>query len=87
MTDTIKFRHLPALAAIASLLAIIFVACGEESSSSSASEVPADRADGSAMLEKAPEFTLPSANTGSEISLSQFQGDRAVVLVFYRAYW
>ncbi len=35
----------------------------------------------------APDFTLPSANTGTNISLSQFQGERHVVLVFYRAYW
>ncbi len=36
---------------------------------------------------KAPEFTLPAANKGTDISLAQFQGDQPVVLVFYRAYW
>ena len=39
-------------------------------------------------LPTAPDFTLPAANQGStEISLSSFQGDKDVVLVFYRAYW
>ena len=39
-------------------------------------------------LPAAPDFTLPAANRDStEISLSQFQGDKPVVLVFYRAYW
>ncbi len=35
----------------------------------------------------APEFDLPSANTGEQISLAQFRDDQPVVLVFYRAYW
>lgn len=39
-------------------------------------------------LPAAPDFTLPAANRDStEISLSSFQGDKEVVLVFYRAYW
>ncbi len=39
-------------------------------------------------LPKAPEFTLPAVNRdGTEISLSQFQGNKPIVLVFYRAYW
>ena len=38
-------------------------------------------------LPKAPEFTLPAVNKGTDISLAQFQGDKPVVLVFYRAYW
>jgi len=32
--------------------------------------------------EKAPDFTLTSAD-GSQVSLSQFRGDKNVVLVFY----
>ena len=32
--------------------------------------------------DKAPEFTLPST-TGEKISLSQFQGEKPVVLFFY----
>ena len=39
-------------------------------------------------LPQAPEFTLPAVNRdGTQISLSQFQDDKPVVLVFYRAYW
>ena len=41
-----------------------------------------------AKLPTAPDFTLPAANlNNTEISLSQFQGDKPVVIVFYRAYW
>ncbi len=39
-------------------------------------------------LPQAPDFSLPAVNRdGTEISLSQFQDDKPVVLVFYRAYW
>lgn len=39
-------------------------------------------------LPAAPDFTLPAANkNNAEISLSSFQGEKDVVLVFYRAYW
>lgn len=34
----------------------------------------------------APDFTLPSA-AGGVVTLSQFRGNKSVVLVFYRAYW
>ena len=34
----------------------------------------------------APDFTLPSIQ-GSEYTLSQFRGEKPVVVVFYRAYW
>ena len=34
----------------------------------------------------APLFTLPSAR-GGEVSLAGFQGQKNVVLVFYRAFW
>lgn len=36
--------------------------------------------------EIAPDFTLPAA-TGGEVSLNDFQGQKPVVLVFYRAFW
>ena len=39
-------------------------------------------------LPTAPDFTLPAANRdNAEVSLSSFQGEKPVVLVFYRAYW
>ena len=78
-----------ALFAIAALLILSF-GCNQEtetpslaetSSDSQSKSVPAD------VLPAAPDFTLPAANKGTEISLSQFQGDKPVVLVFYRAYW
>lgn len=35
--------------------------------------------------EPAPDFTLPSVS-GEQVSLSQFQGDKNVVLVFLRGF-
>jgi hypothetical protein len=35
---------------------------------------------------EAPDFTLPSIQ-GSEYTLSSFQGEQPVLVVFYRAYW
>ena len=34
----------------------------------------------------APDFTLEDMN-GNKISLSDFRGQKSVVLVFYRGYW
>jgi peroxiredoxin len=34
----------------------------------------------------APDFTLPSANSG-EVTLSALAAEQPVVLVFYRAFW
>lgn len=83
-----------------SLFAFAIVGCGQESdmtgSSSSIDEATAPEsheqvvevAEAVPNLPVAPDFTLPAANRDStEISLSQFQGDKPVVLVFYRAYW
>lgn len=36
--------------------------------------------------DKAPDFTLPS-HTGSKITLSQYRGDKNVVLAFYPLNW
>jgi len=33
-----------------------------------------------------PDFTLPNVHGGT-VTLSQFQGAKNVVLVFYRAFW
>ena len=35
---------------------------------------------------EAPDFSLPSAQ-GNQISLSEYEGDKHTILVFYRAYW
>ena len=32
-------------------------------------------------------FSLPSAQGGAEVHLGSFHGSKAVVLVFYRAFW
>lgn len=89
-----------AATALIGLFAFAIVGCGQESdttgSSSSIDEATAPEsqqqvvevAEAVPNLPTAPDFTLPAANRDStEISLSQFQGDKPVVLVFYRAYW
>ena len=86
--------------ALIGLFAFAIVGCGQEQdttdSSSSIDEATAPEsqqqvvevAEAVPNLPAAPDFTLPAANRDStEISLSQFQGDKPVVLVFYRAYW
>ena len=83
---------------IASLLLptviVVFAACGQNAFNSSFSadelhetSMQDDAVDAVPDLTAAPEFTLPAINKGTEISLSQFQGQKSVVLVFYRAYW
>ena len=37
--------------------------------------------------EIAPNFSLPAANRNVDITLSDFQGDQNVVLVFYRGFF
>lgn len=73
------------VAAVAMAVVAMLVACGGQSSDT---VQVADTSNG-ATVELAPDFTLPDANAvpGTEISLSQYRGDQAVVLVFYRAYW
>lgn len=72
-------------AAVALVTVAMLVACGGQSSDT---VQVADTSNG-ATVDLAPDFTLPDANAvpGTEISLSQYRGDQAVVLVFYRAYW
>lgn len=97
MNEAPKIRtHLIALALMIAIAAVF--ACGQsadttDSTASSIEEPPAPEAESRVAetvsdLPVAPDFTLPAANKGStEISLSSFQGDKEVVLVFYRAYW
>ncbi len=72
---------------VASLACLLALLVGCEYTSNQDVEQATTSDESVANLDKAPEFTLPSANTGTEISLSQFRDDKPVVLVFYRAYW
>ena len=87
-----------AVAILIAALALAAVACGQESSTSDSTSATIDEppapetqvevAEAIPDLPTAPDFTLPAANRdNAEISLSSFQGDKSVVLVFYRAYW
>ena len=88
-----------AATALISLFAFAIVGCGQESDTADSSSIDGATAPESQQqvvevaeavpnLPPAPDFTLPAANRDTtEISLSQFQGDKPVVLVFYRAYW
>ncbi len=86
----------PIIAILASLAALaVVVGCGEETPTAT-SIPPAPETQQEAVevaeavpdLPTAPDFELPAANRdNTEISLSSFQGDKPVVLVFYRAYW
>ncbi|MXZ02773.1 MAG: redoxin domain-containing protein [Chloroflexi bacterium] len=90
---------LTAVTALIGLFAFAIVGCGQESDTTGSSSIDEATAPESQQqvvevaeavpnLPTAPDFTLPAANRDStEISLSQFQGDKPVVLVFYRAYW
>ncbi len=75
------------------VFALAAVACGQDSGSTEQSQVPPEPEKSQEVaavsdLPAAPDFTLPAANRdNAEISLSSFQGDKEVVLVFYRAYW
>ena len=95
------YRRNKLLAVFMTAAIAAIIACGQDSStsentSSSIEEPPAPEtqqevvevAESIPDLPTAPDFTLPAANRdNTEISLSSFQGDKEVVLVFYRAYW
>ncbi len=90
-----------ATTAIIGLFAFAVVGCGQESDTAGSSSSMVDEpsapeskqevvevAETAPDLPTAPDFTLPAANKdNTEISLSSFQGDKEVVLVFYRAFW
>ena len=54
------------------IIGIVAVACGSDSSSGG---------------ETATDFTLPVANRPTYVTLSEFQDDQNVVLVFYRGFF
>ena len=76
---TLTFALLLAIAAT--------VSCGQDAENANAPTERAASVEQASNLPKAPDFTLPAANKGIDITLSNFEGDRPVVLVFYRAYW
>lgn len=88
-------KTLKSLAAtvLVGIFALAAVACGQDSGSTEQSQVPQEPQKSQEVaavsdLPAAPDFILPAANRdNAEISLSSFQGDKEVVLVFYRAYW
>ena len=89
-----KIRNFVAATMLVGLFTFAAVACGqdtepvENTGATGSSDAPAAAVEEVSNLPAAPDFTLPAANRDStEISLSQFQGDKPVVLVFYRAYW
>ena len=91
-----KILRLPAVIVLISVFALATVGCGQEpvptqvTTEQAASEAPPTLHQDVAAkdLIAAPDFTLPAANKdNTQISLSSFQRDRPVVLVFYRAYW
>ena len=53
--------------------ATVAVACGSSSSTEAGAE--------------APDFSLPVANGAGNITLSDYRGDKNVVLVFYRGFF
>ncbi len=59
--------------ACASVIAIVAIACGDAGTSGTS--------------EEAPDFTLPVANRPTYVTLSEFQGDQNVVIVFYRGFF
>lgn len=59
--------------AIAATLLVVITACGDSSGAESGAD--------------APDFSLPVANGAGKITLSQYEGDKNVVLVFYRGFF
>ena len=84
-----RYSLAPVMAvALLAFSALAVLACGTVDQTTETSSEVATAGD-EMSAEFAPDFTLPDANAapGSNISLSQFRGDKPVVLVFYRAYW
>ncbi len=92
MITTLRLRNL-IIATLLTAVMLAAAACGQDTETVENTDAAGSNGEPAAPvaevsnLPKAPEFTLPSANKGTEISLSQFQGGQPVVLVFYRAYW
>ena len=61
------------VAATVIAVASFAIACGGSSSTDAGAE--------------APDFSLPVANGAGKITLSDYRGDKNVVLVFYRGYF
>jgi cytochrome oxidase Cu insertion factor (SCO1/SenC/PrrC family) len=94
MTPATNLRRSTAFAAVA-VASLLAVACGTAAPSSTGEPTSGASTSSPALSSAtptiadqslAPDFTLPSA-AGGEVKLSQFRGNKDVVLVFYRAYW
>ena len=87
----IRNAHSKSFAFVAiAAFSIFLIGCGQSTESSTGQESSSESQPQTAPapdLPQAPDFTLPAANKGTEISLSQYQGEKPVVIVFYRAYW
>ena len=81
-----KINNLVAATMLIAVFAFVAIACGQEAAPTETPRAASNQSEPT--LPEAPDFTLPAANRdNAEISLSSFQGDKPVVLVFYRAYW
>ncbi len=88
MSTISKIINFVALSMLIAVFALAAAACGQETATTDEQPSSQEPAEVVADLPEAPDFTLPAANRDStEVSLSQFRGDKPVVLVFYRAYW
>ena len=67
-------------------LAVLLAACGEVGAKESSNSARANLTLGNDVGQLAVPFTLPSAQ-GPSYSLSSFQGNKNLVVVFYRAFW
>ena len=91
-----------ATTALIGIIAVAAIGCGQETETDAPSSSTIDQAakapesqqevvevaESAPDLPTAPDFSLPAANRdNAEVSLSSFQGEKPVVLVFYRAYW
>ena len=89
--SSVMLRQLSALILLVIASSMLAMGCGQTTDQASDSQTAPDtqvHEETQANLSTAPDFTLPAANRdNTEISLSQFQGDKPVVIVFYRAYW
>ena len=83
-----KLLNIIATTALVALF-VAATACGQDETDTSEDVAIDQESEAVAVstLPIAPDFDLPAANKGTDISLSQFRDDKPVVLVFYRAYW
>ena len=87
---SVMLRHFLAFVLLTIASSMFAIGCGQTTEQASDPKIASDtqvQQETQLDLPEAPDFTLPAANKGTEISLAQFRGDKPVVIVFYRAYW